>query len=304
MLDYWKLWIFDENQKEKILQNGDIKKSFEISDDGIFIGVKGQYKNWKLQKIRYTEQLEISGSIHKYWNNGTNENDFFFFEVVLAINSFCKDFDLDPKLAKIINLEFGVNLQLEINASELISQILAFKYHEPIRPYLNNPERYFIEFELQEYYVKIYDKGKQYLKLLPDTPNTLRLEVKSMKSRFLKCAGIMTLDDLQQLGKLKLLANKFTTLLKGLIITDDTIDIKLLSHNDLKLYKQFDSKTFWRNLKGNADSTLRKQVSRYKKLSEVKGKRKVYSSLYKAIDAKLLLLENFKFPVFTPNTIL
>jgi hypothetical protein len=124
----------------------------------------------------------------------------------------------------VINLEFGVNLQLSINASEIIDQLICYRDRQPIRPYDLKPDAYFIEYKQTEYYFKIYDKGKQYRSKLPDTPNTLRIEVKAMNSRMLRKAKVETLQDSLNRETLQVLGRKIATLLKGLVFDDDTIN--------------------------------------------------------------------------------
>ena len=301
MLDYWKLWIYDKQQIETILQNSRIRKHFESNEEGVLTGIKGRFENWKVQTLHSPFRLEIAGSIHKYWNGGTNENDFTFQDAGKAIAKFCKEFDLTPSLARVVNLEFGINLQLSLNASEVMRQLLTYKGHEPKQPYRNTPERYFIEIELEEYYLKIYDKGKQYHRRKPGTPNTLRIEVKAMKNRMLQ--GIKTLADLQQTENLQVLAVKFATLVKGLVFEDDTINIKELPLKERQLFRQMDSKRFWKQAKGKTSSTLRKKITTFKTLVEKYGQRKVYSTLWGAIERKLQHLSaEATFPFFTPNT--
>jgi hypothetical protein len=301
MLDYLKLWIYDKTQIAIILNNSGIRKYFESDEDGILRGIKGSFVNWRLQTFHSPIRLQISGSIHKYWNQGTNENDFTFSNAISAIGEFCKEIGLNPILARVVNLEFGVNLQLEQNASEIMMQLLTFKGHEPKQPYRNTPDLFFMEIEMEEYFLKIYDKGKQYRKEKPNTPNTLRIEVKAMKNRLL--SGITTLADLQRPERLQVLGVKFATLIKGFVFEDDTISVDELPSRERQLFKQMDSKRFWKEVKGRSNSTLRKKIAKFKTLVEKYGQQKIYSTLYGAIEKKLHHLSGkVDFPFFTPNT--
>lgn len=301
MLDYWKLWIYDKEQIETTLRNSRIRKQFECNEDGVLTGIKGRFENWKIQTLHSPFRLEIAGSIHKYWNRGTNENDFTFADAISATGWFCKEFGLNPHLAKVVNLEFGVNLQLSLDASETMLQILTYKGHEPKQPYRNTPDLFFMEFELEEYFVKVYDKGKQYRRKKPATPNTLRIEVKAMKNRLLN--GITTLADLQRPEKLQVLAVKLATFVKGLVFEDSTINAKELPLKERQLFRQMDSKRFWREAEGRRNSSLRKKITTFRTLVEKYGQRKIYSTLYRAIEQKLQHLSGLSdFPFFTPNT--
>jgi hypothetical protein len=87
MLDYFKLWIIDNATINTVLSNDSIKKDFTSNEDGEMIGIKGKSQNWKIKTLS-PSLLEIAGSIHKFWNKGTNENDFTFSNAILAIKSF------------------------------------------------------------------------------------------------------------------------------------------------------------------------------------------------------------------------
>jgi hypothetical protein len=305
MLDYWKLRIWDPAQIAKVLSNKRLKKLLTIKeDDGTVVGINGQYLNWKIQTIT-PRLLEISGSIHKYWNSGTNENDFTFLNAMEAIHKFCREFDLDPSLAQVVNLEFGVNLQLATDASEIIEQIRAFHYNpDPIIPYGKRPNCFFVEYEKSEYFLKVYDKGKQYRGRIPGLPNTLRLEIKAMKGRYLKKAGgIETLADLLLPHKLQDLAGNFANQLERIVFDDDTINIKELTRQEQKLYRELDSRTFWKKIKGKGTSTVRAKISRYKKLIERAGQRKIYSMIQRAVAEKIRQLsEGTELAEITANT--
>src|SRR4051812_28965880 len=119
MLDYLKMWIYDTCTIDYVLNNSKVTKNFISNEDAVLTGITANYKGWKIKTLT-ANRLEIAGSIHKYWNNGTNENDLSFKEAITAIKKFCNEFSINPELVFVKNLEFGVNLQLAINASEII----------------------------------------------------------------------------------------------------------------------------------------------------------------------------------------
>jgi hypothetical protein len=296
VLDYWKIWINDKEQIEKVLNNQNISKEFTSNERGELIGITGRFKEWTIETLSPV-RLQITGSIHKWHNGGTNENDFSFTDAIAAITAFSKEFDLNTTLAYIKNLEFAVNLQIELNASEVMDQIICFNNLQPIRPYRRRPDCFFMEFGFEEYYIKVYDKGKQYKPFLPDVPNTLRLEVKAMKNRLLP--NVTTLDDLLHIETLQVLGVKLATFLKGLVFDDDTINLKHLKKNDRKLYTELSNPREWTRFRGNSTSTIRKKITRFKELIERHGNRKIYSTITQAINDKLRHLSGgSSFPAF------
>jgi len=302
MLDYLKLWINDNATINTVLNNDRIRKDFISNEDGEMIAIKGRCQNWKIKTLSPTF-LEIAGSIHKYWNRGTNENDFSFSDAGKAINNFCTHFHLEPCKLFVKNLEFGVNLQLQLNASEVIEQIICFNNLQPIRPYENKQDCFFIEFEQWDYYLKVYDKGKQYSKRLPTTPNTLRIEVKGMNSRFFTSANIVTVEDLLQEKNLQVLGLKFAKLIKGIVFEDDSINLKELTTKDRKLYRELSNPRKWKQYRGNANSSFRYKVKRFKHIVETYGHRKIYSTIETAVNDKIMQLSgNRNLLNFLPNT--
>jgi hypothetical protein len=288
MYDYLKIWIEDSDQIERILNNKKINFRSEIYEETAQVIKRlADYKNWKLQTLS-PRRLEITGSIHKYWNNGTNENDLNFCDSIIAINSFCDDLVLNPGLALIKNLEFGLNLNPTYDASELIDQIICFQNKLPLSPYDNYPNSYFIEFALADYYLKIYDKGKQYKS--KNIPNTLRIEVKAMNNDYLQFAKIKTLEDLMQIETMQELGKKIAKVFKGLVLDDDSIVTEELPKKEKQLYKRLGNPRAWKRFKGNSNSTIRDHRKKFKKIIELHGERKIYTYLDQLIEAKCLQL--------------
>jgi hypothetical protein len=254
MYDYVKLWVEDLEQIETILNN----KKFDFyslmkEETGHITKRITKYKNWELKTLS-PRLLEITGSIHIYWNNGTNENDFTFSDSSTAINSLCDDLCLDPRLALIKNLEFGVNLNPVYNASEILDQLICFQNQQPLHCNKGN-DIFFIEYETDNYYFKIYDKGKQYQS--KKVCNTLRIEVKARNNRFLNFARIQTLHDLLNVETMHLLGMKIAKVFEGLLFDDDTLNIKNLSVKEREFYKELKNPKTWNQYKGKTNSTVR-----------------------------------------------
>ena len=302
MYDYIKMWIYDARSIDAVLQNPGTKKDYVINEDGTRIGITGSCGCWRIKTIS-ENCLEVAGSIHKYWNNGTNENNFTLPDARSAIKRFCTHFDINPSDLFIKNLEFGVNLQIPIDASELMQQVICFNNLQPIRPYQSRPDCFFLEFEQFDYFLKIYDKGKQYKKQLPGTPNTLRVEIKGRNSRFFAQANIRVLEDLLNPDNFQVLGMKFAKLINGIVFDDDTICVKELRLNDKKLYRELCNPRKWKQYRGNASSTFRYRLKRFKEIVEHYGKRKIYTTLKTAVKEKIQLLSTATDSrYFQPNT--
>lgn len=285
MLDYWKLWVYDAALTAQVLQNKTVGKCFRSDEEGVLKGISGNFGEWQIQTLPGC--LQITGSIHKYWNGGTNENDFSFADVGRAINRFCSSMQLPPEQLFVKNLEFGLNLQPPINASRFMDQIICYNYRQPLRPYTTRPDCYFIEFEQSDYYLKVYDKGKQYSRKLPGTPNTLRLEIKAMNSGYLKALGIATVADLTKPDTLQVLGWKIAKLAKGIVLDDDTINPKELPQKERQLYRYWNNPRKWAAIKGRTTTTRRNHANRFRRIVQQYGSRKMYSLLNGLIADKI-----------------
>ena len=276
---------------------------YHSSTEGLLKRITGTFSNFKLEYDISYQRLEISGSIHKYWNGGTNENDFTFYDSCAAIQLVCQELELEPFLAKLVNLEFGVNLTPVFCASTIIDQIICYNYEPPTRPYRLKSNFYFIEFEHTEYYLKIYDKGKQYRGKIAAIGNVLRIEAKAIKSRVLtEAAGIATLADLMDLKKMQVLGVKFAKTVTGILFDYDTLKAKELEIKDRRLYKRLINPRQWEKMKGFTNSSTGNKVRRFKHLVENYGQRKIYSLITGAVNEKILQLTTPKeMAVFTPN---
>ena len=125
-----------------------------------------------------------------------------------------------------------------------------------------------------------------------------------MNSRYLMAsANISTLADLLQKQNLQVLGLKFAKIAaKGIVFDDDTIAAKQLTKNERKLYRELSNPRSWKQHKGNATSTFRNRVQQFKNLVETKGSRNIYTTIGKAINAKIIeLSKNKKLADFLPN---
>lgn len=70
-------------------------------------------KNSKLCfKIKGT-YVELTGSLHKFWQNGTNYKTYQYMDVVQTLKKLHTLFQINLNEATIHNLEFGLNISLE-----------------------------------------------------------------------------------------------------------------------------------------------------------------------------------------------
>ena len=162
--------------------------------------------------VSYT--MLLTGSIHKYKNNGKHNYDrFTFTDCVTVIEELFTVFGIDPKQAVLHSLEFGVNLKTSYPVQSLIQSVIVHRN----TPYeaINKDRRNGVACVRDGYEIKFYDKGR--VSGLVD--NVVRLEYHVSKMRELEQYGIKTLSDLTDKTKV----NQLIDLLIGAL--EDTVFI-------------------------------------------------------------------------------
>jgi len=138
-------------------------------------------------------KIELSGSVHKHQQQGTNYKDYTFIDVVTTINQICDLLKLPPDKFIIRHIEYGLNIATKHSAKDILNSIIAYNgIGYEIRKY--NGLGYLKRFGLSQYDLKVYDKSKQY----GLSNNILRFELKVCKMQYFKTKGIHlnTLADL------------------------------------------------------------------------------------------------------------
>ena len=75
--------------------------------------------------------FNLQGSFHKYHNGGEhNYNDFAATDNLNVLIDLHENFSINPFLATLNNLEFGVNVLLPFTAKELLNSIISYKGKE------------------------------------------------------------------------------------------------------------------------------------------------------------------------------
>lgn len=159
-------------------------------------------------------RCELQGSLHRYGRGGLHNADSFTVnDLLLALDQLVTTYGIDPFRSRLNNVEFGVNVILPFPVSQVLDNLIMYKYR-PFTPQQDS-EFPFYQCLTQRYAIKLYDKGHQY----GLNAHVLRVEVKVLKMEYLTRRGIR-LDWLADLlntdtyGKLgALLVEVFTEIL-------------------------------------------------------------------------------------------
>lgn len=202
-------------------------------------------------KIKYfvdSGLITLSGSLHKYFNDGLhNHNQFTHENYLNALERLKNDFAVSPENLYIQTLEYGVNIKPPIRTKEILDNLLMHRQTES-ETKINNIRGHYKQFKHDKYIIKAYDKSKQF-KLKSEL---LRFEIKetNWSENRLK-HGIKTLADFNKSDK-TIFVNRLNNKWDEIIFYDPTI--KGLS----KWYKYSHLK-FW------SDDNIKKQKSKHLK---------------------------------------
>lgn len=212
-------------------------------------------------KVCHTGLAVVTGSLHKYKNNGVhNHDDFYYDELTAVLKDVSNVFNIQLADTQLSNIEFGVNLNMEISPSNYIDRIIILLANSPVQksPITQNDCKGFqkgIRFDASEYSLKIYNKSKQYNL----AANILRIEFKTYRLRYIEKSGIRTLADLLNKEKLSCLSELYLLgIYKKLLFKEDVLPG--LSKNQQLHYLQATNPEYWISITKTQRSRLKKYI--------------------------------------------
>ena len=233
MFDFIKLSKrISSEEKERLKQNIDFEVNV-VEPTGEVISrlpngkkVKQHRECWlknikiKLYPNCYTE---ISGSIHKFFNNGLhNYNQYSIKDVKQTISLLSEQMGININEFKVDAVEIGCNLTPPILSQEIIQNSLMFKRYS-FQSRICSDEGSYKQANLYEYAIKLYDKRKHYeLKNHDVGEEILRFEIKINKMRKLSSFSVYHLTDL--VNKLNKIKDILPELWSDVLLYDPTMD--------------------------------------------------------------------------------
>ena len=284
MLDLLKFKITDEVQINTVWNNELLEyvgKSERLYIDEIKEKQTKRYKN--LYFIKHQNRLEVSGSIHYFYNDGLHNADDFYIEYCInAINQIKDLFSIDLNKCQIINLEYGVNINPIINVTDLIHNLV---YHEK-RQFTRPTTHFSFKLAGNEAYkqIKAYDKSVQFPH---ECENTFRFEVRSRQSKFIHSLGLFTLNDLTLLENYNILIASLLKEWDNVLLFDTSKDI------DAKFFNS----VFWEDILKNGN---RNKFNNQKKLYNKKlGSNNLHLTIRNIIERRTKYLKCVHIPTIT-----
>lgn len=241
-------------------------------------------------KIFRSGRVWVQGSIHKFWD-GHNHSIFTIDEALKAFARLFEILGVNPANAKVLQLEYGLNINPIFNPNLFIDRLICFK-SKPFEG-MGNYEKIGKVCYQKEYDLKIYNKGKQY-KL---KNNVLRIEKKIKDSYYLKRLGINNITDLTA-AKAEQMTIDLCECIDEVIFNDKSIDeTKLTTRQKLALSK-YRNTDFWgelhRAVRLDAKKTFANLIKKYGSENYLNDVKKTLQKLSKIRTGNTDVLEDNK----------
>ena len=244
-----------------------------------------EYKNLVIT-IYKNKVAILTGSLHYFYNDGIhNYNNFTFTNLVNTLEEVAELLEIELKNIVLQNIEFGVNIILPFLVQNITNNLLIHNKKEFLKPYDFDYRRA----QHQRYWVKIYNKGKQFKR--PE--NILRVELKYKKMIDLHKLGLYNCLDLtnKQLHTqlLAILLEKWS----NIMLYDFTIEKEQLKPLEKTKILQYQNQNYWLNL-SNQERQRQKTKLRYLSIN-------FGTNIQEEIKALMLLKWNSLFEKCIPN---
>lgn len=270
MIDFVKLKYQNRDKMEKFVTNSENFKrcytKMEYHSGEILYPYNVYIK--KMEVSINEKSAYVKNSLHKManyiqYNDDHNYNDFGYKRLCDTIDYLNRKV-IDSLSAKITQLEFGLNINTLVAAENIIvKNILFHKHHQcNVNTKFNGKGRY-KQFEYSNFYIKIYDKAKQY-KL---DANILRFEIKYKGAKGINPLGVYSLSNLKDKVVLKGLFKDLLKRFDELTIIDKITD--KVSKKDKKELTNYLSINYWENLSERKNRNLKPvHIKRFNSLLE------------------------------------
>jgi len=243
----------------------------------------------------YEYKVEVLFKPHYFFNNGLhNGNDFTILDCINLIRTFINKFEIPGDEAKIINIEFGVNVLPPLFIKDLISFII---YHNN-NAFVNHTGLPFSKVATStnragkwnsHKIIKAYAKGLQHPELV--NPNTFRFEVKSKRTAYIKRSlGITTIQDLLSIEPYIKMQEIILKEFKNVLILDPDASPTLTIKEQDKLSQYLNPCTWYRIINENKRNHFNKHKQRYYRLIQ-KDRNNLKLILTNLIESKLIELK-------------
>jgi hypothetical protein len=247
MIDYIKLVVFSQAFARDLRNNHLLENSwsnFTKEKTGNSISF-ANYKGLRF-KIYPSGRVEIDGSLHKYYNSGEhNFNDYSYTSLLSTLVSLKNEFGDMILSGRIENIEYGLNIKPTFKADDFLKRIIVYlkrgaRLKQPITKEDSKGYSKGVKFILDQYQIKIYNKGKQY----NQGENLLRCEFKTVKMKSIEPIGLCYVIDLTDTHKLNCLHGRLMESYNDVLIREDVNEAEL-TKPEIKIYNECINADLW-----------------------------------------------------------
>lgn len=224
----------------------------------------------------------VRGSLPKYYTNGeTNANDYDFNDFLNTCDKLENGLNISPNSATLRGFEFGVNINLPFEFSNIYESVKSYMQHAP----KTNTKTQGILFDFQQYQIKIYDKG---LQETGKKSRLMRFEISINKMIWIKKLGIKTLADLQNISLWAEFSKILLKVWNEIIFIDKSLNYKVMTNHEQKKYLYYFDVNYWANLNKKQYFTAKNHLNKLQYLYH--GKSNSKEIIYDLIANKCQLL--------------
>lgn len=217
-------------------------------------------------KIKLSERgfVIVLGSGHKHYNNGQNYNDFTIADFINVVEEISGVLNCNLWNFKPDTIEIGVNIEPIISTRKLLRYSILHGHKEFKNKVVKNGGD-FKQVDYQQYTVKLYDKGKQYMLAY----DLMRFEI-NMKPGLLRRIGISCLSDLLKPDMIEKLGEMLQKQYNEILFIDPSIDYAKMPTKYSEKFKDWGNHNYWIELYENPPSKNfpNRELSRCKKKVE------------------------------------
>ncbi|WP_288882559.1 hypothetical protein [Pedobacter panaciterrae] len=232
----------------------------------------------------------IRGSLHKYFNEGKhNLNRFTIKDVKMTLQNLNREFGINLEKARVNSLEIGVNLSTSFSVKKFIDRLIVYN-NKPFEAMDCKGHGRQTQRQGVQYYLKIYDKGTQYISYTNE--NILRYEVKIIKMEYIRKGPIYLADLLEAQfvdRSIEIARNCFQD-----ILIKEIVNRKKLTEKEELLYSNCINPLYWQHLKDKSKRCRDKQ--KYSALLKTYSNESLKELTLSAINSELKIItsNNFK----------
>ena len=208
----------------------------------------------------------LRGSLPKYYTKGeTNAIDYSFSDFITTCEQLQKDLHINPETAFLLCFEFGVNITLPFYCSIVFECIKSYK-QSPYSHYVEDGKICGIVFKLQQYSIKIYDKG---LLETGKESRLMRFEIAVHKKAWINRKkkednrlqlNIQRLADLQKREVWAELSKELLDVWGKIIFVDKSLYNAIMTNHEQKKHLLYLNSHYWGNLSDKQYCTDRKHL--------------------------------------------